>query len=168
MRDFGQPSTQRRIQRPLSRLKAAMSIAGLLWGGAGSALAAPAKTEADKKEVFTAGEAITRCSAYYLYAAEVANDLRRPASQEQFENQARGWLLAGQFLMSAGAAKADFDAAFTAEQVRAARLTTIRAAVEAKGAAAFAALSEEHQATCEPYGDVVDGVISKLRRSTTR
>ena len=168
MRDCRQIFKQRRLRRSLSKLRAAVAIAGLLSGGAGIAVAGPAKTEADKNDVFTAGEAITRCSAYYVYAAEVAKELRRPASQEQFENQARGWLLVGQFLMSAGAAKAEFDAAFTAEQVRAARLTNIRAMVEANGAAAFTALSQEHQATCEPYGDVVDGVISKLRRSTTR
>lgn len=119
---------------------------------------------AKAEELFTAGQDVSRCSAYYADAEEVAKKLNMPAQSELFGNQARGWLLAGSFLLQQGAASKTFNAQFTSEQIQRTATTEIRAQAERDGGRAFQVLSARHKERCEHYGELVESVITILRR----
>lgn len=113
---------------------------------------------------FDIGQRLCSCAAFYSLASEVAAESNKPAAVEHFQNVARGWSLAGMFMLASGTTAKRFDAKFTADSISAARLTTLRAKVEAGGGDALTAMQADHERDCDPLIPLQENIIATMRQ----
>lgn len=115
---------------------------------------------------WTTGEQMAKCSAFYLFAAELSTTGGRPAAAESLGNSARGWRLAAMALLASGASRQGFDAEAVSQGVAGARLATLRAEFEQGGPPAVAAMQADHRQRCDPLQPITESIIRALRKSS--
>ena len=67
-------------------------------------------------------------------------------------------------MLSSSATDRKFDAKFTADSIRGARLTALRAKVEVGGAEALTSIQSEHARDCDPLSSLQENIIATLRQ----
>ena len=116
---------------------------------------------------FDLGQRLVTCAAFYDFAAELTASLNKPAATERFRDLSRGWTLAGMLLLSSGATQPKFDARQTADAIRTARLTMLKARAEMGGAEALDELQADHKRDCDPLTPTQENIITVLRQGST-
>lgn len=113
---------------------------------------------------FAMGRRFMSCAAFFDFAAELAAGMDKPSASEHFKNLSNGWTLAGALLLASGAAKPNFDAKQTADSIRRADLTALKAKYEMGGTTVMKDMQADHQRDCDPLAPMQEGIIQALRQ----
>ena len=113
---------------------------------------------------FDMGRQFMSCAAYFDIAAEFAASMEKPSASEHFKNLSRGWTLAGALLLASGAAKPNFNAKQTADSMRSADLTALKAKYEMGGITVMKDMQVDHARNCDPLAPMQENIIQAVRR----
>lgn len=116
---------------------------------------------------FDIGQRLCNCAAFYSLASEIAAGSNKPDAVEHFQNVARGWKIAGMYMLANGATAKNFDAEFTADSISAARLATLRARLEVGEGGALTMVQADHERDCDPLISLQETIIASMRKRTT-
>ncbi len=114
---------------------------------------------------FVTGQRLVTCAAFFDFVSGISAQQGRPNAAENFENISRGWTLAGMLLLSSGAESPSFDSKQTAESIKSARLTALKAKFEMGSLDVLKEMKTEHERDCDPLVPLQEGVIQAMRSS---
>lgn len=135
---------------------------------ASPASAASGQMPKSPSEYYAAGETFAHCSAHFTFAGDLARSQGMSESATAFDDMARGWRLAGLFLLVGGVEsgrEATVEQLF--DDLAATQMGQLRAVREMHPGGYSTLVTAKFQDECGPWTELQKSIIAAMRRTPT-
>lgn len=114
---------------------------------------------------YAIAQKFAHCSGHFAFSAFIAKRIDKNDAAEAFENNARGWKLAGMFFLSEAMSKErKADTAKTFDNLVEAKVSTLKALHEVDSASSNVAFLDDYNKNCLPLVPTQKKLIELFRR----